>query len=915
MSINYAKIQNNLAGLHRKWKDYSKNERQGYQTFLSDFFACFGITFDNPDSLPFEENTGKGFADAFIKDVVIVEMKDRNKVRTREDLLKQLSQALRYWEAKGKHVPYLILCNFSDFIVYDTRDRSFASIKLAELEAKAESFAFLVKLNPSFAPEQEAISRKSAKIMGELYRSLKNRLKGRNEEIDIFVLQSLFSLFSEDIGYLPTQTFTNCVRRIRDGEDNSANVLGTLFKMMDERDSERKRGKFEHVRYFNGPLFRIKPEIVLNDDEIELLWTACEQDWSNVRPEIFGALFESTQTKHDRQKDGMHFTSEEDIFKVVGPCVVEPWEERLAQAKSLADLKKIHGELKLYRVLDPACGSGNFLVVAYRELKRIEQKLFLEYKKLSGDSWSDIQETLGWFPVTNMYGIELNAFPSFLTRVSLWITKKMVRNQYKLTEPDLPLGELKHIIAADALEVKWDDVDVVIGNPPYIGCKQIRQARGDSYFNWLGERFSNHNRMSDYCTYWFEKVLEDVQPGVRVGLVCTKTVSQNQSREASLDKVVDAGGTIFNAISKQKWSGEAQVTVSIVNFVHRGPYAGQKRLDGKKVASINSSLKAKSKKAEYYHINSEKKLAYVGVAIQGIGFIVNEKQRRKYISRDSANRKVIKPYLVGDDLNQSVNSRPSRWIVDFSDLPLEEAKQFKLPYQHVVKNVKPHRDKVRRAAHRKFWWQYGDKRMLMRSALGSLNRYIVASIVSKHVTFQFADSATLPSHLCVVIAKEDYDTLGILNSRFHVSWAWETSSTLETRIRYSNAETFETFPFPEDSNPEIGRLMKQIENYRKIACQKYKIGMTDLYNDLDNGGHELLRKLHQKLDAEVAKAYGLSESKALSNEDIVGFLTRLNAERATKIGIKEAPKREAVLAKAKGVLEKVRKKIRKKRRG
>ena len=392
MVTTYISIQDNLSKLYSKWKNYSENERTGYQSFLTDFFKCFGIIFDDPNKLPFEQNTGNGFADAYIKDVVIVEMKNKQIIKTKEDLLKQLPQALGYWEGVGKHVPYLILCNFNDFIIYDTRDTKIYPIKLAELDSKVDSFLFLLQLSPTFIPEQEEITKHSAKLMGEVYKKLSNRLEIKTEEIDLFILQCLFCLFSEDIGYLPSETFTHCIRRIKEGEDNSANIISILFKMMDENDSNRKKGRFENIRYFNGPLFRIKPEIVLNDDEIELLWQATQFNWKNVRPEIFGTIFEASQSKEVRHKRGIHFTSEEDILKVVTPCILNPLNDLLSKCKTMTELHQFHTKLKTFRVLDPACGSGNFLIITYREIKTIEAKVFLEYKRLSGESYNRVQE-------------------------------------------------------------------------------------------------------------------------------------------------------------------------------------------------------------------------------------------------------------------------------------------------------------------------------------------------------------------------------------------------------------------------------------------------------------------------------------------------------------------------------------------
>ncbi|WGL61267.1 N-6 DNA methylase [Pigmentibacter sp. JX0631] len=882
MQTQYTSIQDNLSKFYHRWKDYSKNERQGYQTFLTEFFNCFGIVFHNPNDLPFEVNTGNGFADAFIKDIVIIEMKDKNKFRTKADLLDQLPQALKYWEAKKKNVPYLILCNFHVFIIYDTRDSKNYSLKISELENNVESFYFLLKLNPTFIPEQEEVTKKSAQLMGQFYKSLRMRLKDQDEEVDLFVLQCLFCLFSEDIGYLPPQTFTNCVHRIKDGEDNSANILSTLFKMMDEKDLNRKKGRFQNVRYFNGPLFCIKPEIVLNDNEEELLWQSCQLDWKNVRPEIFGALFESSQTKKIRHNDGMHFTFEEDIMKVIKPCILDFWNELVSNCKSLADLREVHKKLKTYRILDPACGSGNFLVVAYRELKAIEAKIFMEYKQLSGETYEKVQEILEWFPITNMYGIEINPFSSFLTKVSLWISKKLIRNQYKLTEPDLPLEDLKHIISADALVVQWNDVDVVVGNPPYIGCKMIRKARGDKYFKWLGERFRDHNKMSDYCTYWFEKVFEDVRLGVRVGFVCTKTISQTNSRRASLDKVIESGGTIFNAISHQKWSGEAKVHVSIVNFLNKSNFIGKKVLNGKEVDIISSRLLAFQMNEEAKIISANLNKAFQGITTLGKAFIISDKEARSLL-KVSKNKDVIKQFYTASSVVDDPQNKPSEWIIDFQNWPIEKVRQYPEVLKLLKKRIEDQKKTTRRNKTRnqsnEYWWQFWRSRPDLRAAISKIRRYILVSRHTKYPIFIFVDAKTaLPEDSTVAIALQDYGSLGILQSKFHTDWYKYQCSTLGYSLRYTNTTVFQTFPFPERIDPKVGQYMEQIDETRKQICRSDNIGLTTLYNNMNEGSYDLLRKLHKKLDDSVADSYSFDRKCIHSQDLIIEFLISLNYE-------------------------------------
>lgn len=903
--ISYQRIQSNISKFVNRWKTYTKNERTGAQTFLNEFFEAFGIIFD-PNKLPYEFNTGEGFADCYIKGKLILEMKDGNKVKTKEDLLKAIPQAERYWKAQGKEVNYLIISNFKYFVIVDTRDKKTSFIKLVELEAKFNQFSFLFSASTFLVDEQEAVSRNATKIMASIYRSLKTRLSvEKEEEIDTFILQCVFCMFAEDVGFLPNGIFTNLVTKLEEGQFNSGQLLSHLFQMMDEQDDKRKQGSlFESVRWFNGPLFKVKPEIVLTEEEVELLKNACSFDWSHIRPEIFGVLFENSIDESEKSENGMHFTSEEDIMKIVKPCIVDHWDHKFSKCKTQSDFESLHRDLKKYRILDPACGSGNFLLVAYREIKRIESRIFHRLSTLMGKDYSWVQNHMGYYPAQNLYGIEFKKFPTLIARVSLWVTKKMMQIELSLNESDLPLESLNHIICGDALMLKWDDVDVVVGNPPYIGCKKIRKARGDDYFDWLAERFKGHNQMSDYCTYWFDKVFEDVRSGVKVGLVCTKTISQTNSRVASLDKVISNGGEIFNAVSRQKWSGDAQVTVSIVNFVNREKFIGKKLLDTKEVPFISSRLESQDTKSsiEALPLAANENKAFVGVMPNGKGFILDSDEANELIKKDPTSKKVLKLYLNGDDINNNIDQNPSRWIIDFQDWPLEEANKFKAAIAHVKTNVKPVREKVNRERHRQYWWRFGEDRKGLRHAIEGLKQYIVVSRVSKYPIFEMYENKNiLPGDSTVSIAFDDYSKMGILQSKFHTDWYKHQCSTLEGRFRYTNTTVFETFPFPAKISDSIGKIMKDIQNYRKQACTNGGCGLTDLYNEMSEGGHQLLKKLHDKLDKEVAKCYEFDGSVE-SYDKIVKFLMTLNQHQANPLSVKEA------LEKAESLLEKAVKK-------
>ena len=712
----------------------------------------------------------------------------------------------------------------------------------------------------------------------------------------LFILQSVFCIFAEDVGFLPYGIFTKEVKRVLDGEDNSANVLTLLFKMMDECDRARKKGKYETVRYFNGPLFEVKPEIVLEDDEIEMLYKACQFDWGKIKPEIFGSLFETAMDRNKRHDEGMHYTSEENILKIVKPCIVDYWEDKLKNANTLDKLKDIHQELLNYRILDPACGSGNFLLVAYREAKKIEAKIFRLYSQIGSLSYEKVQQRMGHFSVKNIYGIEFNKFPTFLAKLSLWITKKIVQTEHKFTEEDLPLENLKHISCGDALKLKWDDIDVVIGNPPFLGCKLIRSVRGDEYFNWLSKRFPKHNKMSDYCTYWYQKVAEDVKKGVRVGLVSTNTITQTNSRKASLEKIYDNGGEIFNAISTQKWSGEAKVHVSIVNYVNKGKCNDQKILNGKKVKAINSRLREeKTSKSGGVRINKKiqklaenKDIAFVGAVLNGKGFLLNLNDGKK-LYENKENQNCLKIFITGEDLNQGTNLCGSRYIIDFQNWELQDAKKYKKLFKIVESEVKPQRMAITSNTkdaenYRKYWWKFARPQMKMREKINNLKQVIITSRVSKHPIFSMVKNKNLlPADSTVVFASDDWKVLGILSSKFHVVWYKYQCSTLKNDLRYTNSTIFETFSFPKSINRKVGEIAKKIQQYKESFLKKQSKGQTTLYNELNEGGHEILAKLHQNLDQEVAKDYGLPKAILANEDDIISFLLELNLEKSGNI--------------------------------
>ncbi|MGH2989305.1 MAG: DNA methyltransferase [Solirubrobacterales bacterium] len=367
------------------------------------------------------------------------------------------------------------------------------------------------------------------------------------------------------LGMLPDHLFTRLLDGLlKDPSRSSVDDVGRLFRYLAEPGERPDHGVYAGTPYADGGLFDAPTEVHLEKEEVETLRQACDFDWTQVEPAIFGALLQGALGKEKQWALGAHYTAEADILKVVLPTVVEPWRDRLAALDNVTDAQAAQRDLMSYVVLDPACGSGNFLYVAYRELRRVEAGLRRRAAELRREAGLGGQEELALYPITNMKGIEIEPFAVKLARVTMWIGHKLAVEELGVDEPVLPLVDLSGIQQGDALRLDWPRADAIVSNPPYHGSQLIREELGDEYAEWLKREFEVG--LKDYAVYWFRKAHERLEPGDRAGLVATNSVSQGRARGASLEWIIDNGGVITSAVSKQPWSGEAVVNVSIVNL-------------------------------------------------------------------------------------------------------------------------------------------------------------------------------------------------------------------------------------------------------------------------------------------------------------------------------------------------------------
>jgi SAM-dependent methyltransferase len=617
-------------------------------------------------------------------------------------------------------------------------------------------------------------------------------------------------------------------------------------------------GRFKGVDYFNGGLFAEPARLELRDLELVLLRQAAAYDWKKVQPEIFGTLFQHSLEKKERRAQGAHFTHPADIMKIVGPTIVEPWRQQIENARTLRQLGQLRERLHHFRVLDPACGSGNFLYIAYRELKRIESRIIDRINNEFPSRAEPAQIPLSYLSAQNFYGIDVNPFAVEIAKVTMMIARKLAIDELHISERALPLDNLdQNFIARDALfttnetgasiRTHWPDVDVIIGNPPFSGAKLLKPQLGPDYVKRLRVLYPDVPGMADYCVYWIRSAHDHLPPCTaanpvagRAGLVGTQNIRNNQSRVGGLDHVV-RDGTIVEAVDNQPWSGEANVHVSIANWaktqdpallpktkrlwfkVEQSAAATKLRkaagksatkdyeLSFREVETINSALsdKADVGTANLLPCNQEPKRVFQGVTPGHDGFVLTVEEKEN-IEADGVSGEVIRPYLTGRELVTG-DGTPERYIIDFQRRTVLEAQTYKRAFERIQTLVLP--DRVRKAEegkdaegnvrphHRGFldrWWALSwDRKELFVGFARLSGRFIACSRVTKRPIFMFLTTSIWPSDKVQAFLLDDDYSFGILQSAPHWQWFLEKCSKLKSDFSYSIESVFDTFPWPQ----------------------------------------------------------------------------------------------------------------------
>nr|WP_321182327.1 DNA methyltransferase [Methylobacterium sp. Leaf122] len=804
-------------------------------------------------------------------------------------------------------------------------------------------------------------------------------LEGRHdaEEVALFLMRCLFTMFAEDVGLLPERSFRDLLTRCEADPSKLQPLVGQLWEAMDE--GTFAYGIESKVRRFNGEFFKRRTVLPLERDEITKLREAAEADWREVEPAIFGTLLEQALSTRERAKLGAHYTPRAYVELLIVATVIEPlrtdWATVLSTAErqkgegrdkdAIATVRTFHDRLCATRVLDPACGTGNFLYVALELVKRLEGEVLEALVDLGGqEAFAGLEGST--VDPHQFLGMELNPRAAAIAELVLWIGYLQWHFRTKGAAPSDPIlrafrnvrGGYDAVLASD-LDVArdengqplsrpgpngisepihvyrkprrpdWPTAEFIVGNPPFIGGKDLRARLGDTYTEALWAAHPHMPESADFVMFWWDRAAELLaHKGTvlrRFGFVTTNSISQVFQRRV-MERHLKARRTpisLVMAISDHPWTKATQDAAAVriaMTVAEVGTREGVLRevtletgldtdqpiveLDERR-GPINSDLTTGVDLSATKALLANEGLSSRGMSLHGAGFIVSpEKATELGLGRRPGLEHHIRSYRNGRDLT----ARPRGvMVIDLFGLTADEVRsRFVEVYQHVLTTVKPERDANNRETYRANWWIFGEPRRELRPALEGLRRYVVTVETMRHRVFQFLDATILPDNKLVAIATDDAYHLGVLSSRIHVAWATRAGGWLGVGNDsvYVKSRCFDPFPFP-DATPEqtnrIRRAAEALDAHRKERQALHpSVGLTDAYNVLTKlrGGasfatldHDdrhifdaalvlVLGELHDELDAAVEDAYGWPAD--LAEDEILTRLAALNKARAAE---------------------------------
>lgn len=896
MPLPWNEIRDRAIGFSREWQD-EKSERAEAQTFWNEFFAVFGVPRRRVAS--FEEPVKKlgakrGRIDAFWKGQLVVEHKSRD-----QDLDRAFVQALDYFPGiPDRDLPkYVLVSDFARFRLYDLDSGSNSEFALKDLHKHIKRFGFMAGYAPQEIKPQDPVNIKAAEQMGRLHDLLKASGYG-GHDLEVLLVRLVFCMFADDTGIFTKQSFRDWLeaRTAEDGSDLGQN-LALLFQVLNTAEDKRQKNLDEQLAafaYVNGKLFEETLRLANFDRKMRAtLLDCCALNWGSVSPAIFGALFQSIMDERARRNLGAHYTSEENILKLIKPLFLDDlWAEFNRVKNNKNRLFEFHKKLRSLVFFDPACGCGNFLVITYRELRLLELEVLRAAHSGPGSRFLNIHQELT-LDVDQFYGIEIEDFPAQIAQVALWLIDHQmnlkVSEEFGMYFARIPLTTTPHIVRGNALRLDWsgmlpaERLSYIISNPPFSGA----MVMGDSQREDMALVFSDlqGHGVLDYVSCWYWKAAKFIdKTKIRVGFVSTNSITQGEQVGLLWAPIMHRYRMKINFAHRTfRWSNEARgvaaVHCVIIGFSQTEPDL-RTIFEYETVGGEPHAVNARNINAylvdapDVFLINRPGPICAVpamrfgSMPRDGGHLILTPEERDALIANEPNAAKWIRPYTGAEEfLNRG--RRFCLWLVEANPAELR-----KMP--EVMKRldaVRHYRLASKAASTQKAAATPG---LFVQLAQPDTDYLLVPRVSSErrqYIPMAFVSKEMIANDQVLTIKGATWFHFGILSSAMHMAWVRYTCGRLKSDYRYSKDVVYNNFPWPESpTEKQIKAVFDVAKDIQQARDGFPNASLADLYDPLTMPAN--LLQAHQVLDQSVDAAYG--GKRMATDGERVSFLFQLH---------------------------------------
>ncbi len=916
MPLSWNEIKTRASAFSKEWQDESREDAEA-KLFWDAFFNVFGITRRRIAS--FEEPVKKsddkgGFIDLLWRGQLLVEHKSRGK-----SLDKAFSQAKEYFPGlKERDLPkYILVSDFSKFRLYNLESDNLESSEQIEFDLKdlyknVKLFGFIAGYQTQVIKPQDPINIKAAEHMGKLHDALK-AVGYTGHVLELYLVRLLFCLFAEDTTIFEKRLLQDYIetKTSADGSD-LAHHLSSLFYVLNTPTDKRLNNLDESIAafpYVNGKLFEESlPPAQFDSKMRESLLDLCALDWSIISPAIFGSLFQSIMDADARRNLGAHYTSEENILKLIKPLFLDAlWAEFEKIKGNKNRLQEFHNKLRSLKFLDPACGCGNFLVITYRELRLLEIEILRTIYKVGESSKFIGADVAVIIDVDQFYGIEIEEFPAQIAQVALWLTDHQMN--MRVTEEfgpyfsRIPLKATPHVVCDNALQLNWQDVlppaqcSYVLGNPPFLGKQQQNENQKNDFelvFHDL-----HGSGVLDFVACWHKKATDYMQKNkaIKTAFVSTNSITQGEQVGVLWGWMLSQGIKIHFAHCTFSWSNEARgkaaVHCVIIGFgLHDVAnkmiyeYADIKGEPHEiKANNINPYLVDASDviiASSRQPISNVPPIVFGSMPNDGGHLLLEENEKEDLLAACPEAEKWIRPFLGAEEF---INNKP-RYCLWLVGCPPDELRKMP-PVLARVEAVKAHRE----ASNRPTTKQLALTPTLFGEIRQPKTAYLLFPSVSSekraYIPIGFLSANTIASNATLVVPNATMFTFGVMTSVMHMAWVRAVCGRLESRYRYSAGIVYNNFPWPALQANTHAAVEACAQAVLDARAAHPNASLADLYDPLTMPTN--LLKAHHALDKAVDAAYGYKG--AVTDAARVAFLFELYQKITSLLPIYKKPKK------------------------